>query len=339
MRILIADDNPSHLRLLNAFLVMWNYEVVLACDGEEACNILLGQDTPKLAILDWMMPGMDGPEICREVRKHSERAYVYILLLTAVFDKNILIMGLEAGADDYLTKPFEGNELKARLRTGRRILELQEQLVSVNETLQFQLGHDSLTGMQSRASILETLRIELMRSQRERTTVGILMTDLDHFKQINDTYGHLAGDTVLREAAKRMRASVRPYDAVGRFGGEEFLILMPGCDIPRALSRAEGLRNAIAKEPVDTPEGMITVTLSLGVTVGGGANPGELEGHLRAADVALYEAKTKGRNQVALSTQSHELLTKSFEESAPEGIIGERIVRQIGSPGKGKGMS
>ncbi|MGA3324540.1 MAG: diguanylate cyclase [Terriglobia bacterium] len=301
MRILIADDNPSHLRLLNAFLVMWNYEVVLARDGKEACNILLGQDAPKIAILDWMMPGMDGPEICREVRKQSERAYVYILLLTAVFEKSILILGLEAGADDYLTKPFEGNELKARLRTGRRILELQEQLVSVKETSQIQLGHDPLTGLQSRASILETLRVELMRSQREQAMVGIVMTDLDQFQQINDTHGRLAGDAVLREVAKRMRASVRPYDAVGRFGREQFLILMPGCDIPGAVSRAEELRNAIGKEPVDTPEGMITVTLSLGVTVSGGANPADSEGHLRAAEMALHEAKTKGGNQVGLS--------------------------------------
>jgi diguanylate cyclase (GGDEF)-like protein len=303
VRILVADDDPINRRLLQTSLVRWNYEVILARDGQEAWNILLREDAPRLAILDWMMPGMDGPEICREVRKSNFKFYTYILLLTANLRKEDIIVGLEAGADDYLTKPFEGNELKARLRTGRRILELQEQLLSATDALQFQLATDPLTGMLSRVAILETMRIELIRSEREGTTVGILMADLDHFKHVNDTYGHLAGDTVLREAAKRMRSSVRPYDAVGRYGGEEFLIVMPGCDISSAKTRAEGLRNAVGKEPVDAPEGMIPVTLSLGITVGGGAKPAGLEGLLRAADAALYEAKNRGRNQVAVSVE------------------------------------
>jgi diguanylate cyclase (GGDEF)-like protein len=304
VKILVADDDPINRRLLQTCLVRWNYEVILARDGEEAWNILLREDAPKLAILDWMMPGMDGPDICREVRKRNFKFYTYILLLTSNLRKEDIIVGLEAGADDYLTKPFEGNELKARLRTGRRILELQEQLLSATDALQFQLATDPLTGLLSRVAILDTMRIELIRSEREGTTVGILMADLDHFKQVNDTYGHLAGDTVLREAAKRMRSSVRPYDAVGRYGGEEFLIVLPGCDISSATRRAEGLRIAIGKGPVDAPEGMIPVTLSLGVTVGGGAKPADLEGLLRAADAALYDAKNKGRNQVAVSTQT-----------------------------------
>ena len=329
MKILIADDDPINRRLLQVSLVKWNYEVILASDGEEAWNILLGEDAPRLAILDWMMPGMDGPEICREVRKRNFKFYSYILLLTGNFRKQDIIVGLEAGADDYLTKPFEANELRARLRTGRRILELQEQLLSANDALQFQLGHDPLTGILSRAAILDTLRIELIRSQRERTIVAILMADLDHFKRVNDTYGHLAGDIVLRETAKRMRSSVRPYDAVGRYGGEEFLIAMPGCDISGAMSRAEGLRNAIAKEPVDTPEGMIPVTISVGVTVGGGVKPVELEGLLRIADAALYEAKSRGRNQVAVSKQNQELFAKPSQESVPEATIVKRMAGQI----------
>ena len=303
MKILVADDDPINRRLLQTSLARWNYEVILARDGQEAWNILQREDAPKLAILDWMMPGMDGPDICREVRKRNFKFYTYILLLTSNLRNEDIIVGLEAGADDYLTKPFEGNELKARLRTGRRILELQEQLLSATDALQFQLATDPLTGMLSRVAILETMRIELIRSEREGTTVGILMADLDHFKHVNDTYGHLAGDTVLREAAKRMRSSVRPYDAVGRYGGEEFLIVMPGCDITSATTRAEGSRIAIGKQPVDAPEGMIPVTVSLGVAVGGGAKLLDLEGLLRAADTALYDAKNKGRNQVAVSMQ------------------------------------
>jgi two-component system cell cycle response regulator len=311
MRILVADDDRISRRLLEAFLIQLDYQVVLARDGVEAWEILQQKNSPRLAILDWMMPGMDGTQVCRELRKHSEMTYVYILLLTKKNDQAEVITGLDAGADDYLTKPVEGNELKARLRTGRRILELQERLLSANDALHFQLAHDPLTGILSRAAILETLRLELIRSQRERTTVGILMADVDHFKQVNDTYGHLAGDAVLRETAKRMRSSVRPYDAFGRYGGEEFLIVMPGCDICGTTSRAEALRNAIGREPVDTPEGMIPVTLSLGVTVGGGANPAELAELLRAADAALYEAKNGGRNRVVMAGQGQGLLPQS----------------------------
>lgn len=304
MKILVADDDPINRRLLQVSLVHWNYEVILARDGGEAWDVLQREDAPKLAILDWMMPGMDGLEICREVRKRNDKFYTYIILLTANIRKEDIIVGLEAGADDYLTKPFERNELKARLRTGRRILELQEQLLSATDALQNQLAHDPLTGMLSRTAILETLRIELIRSQREQTTVGILMADVDHFKLVNDTYGHMAGDTVLREVTKRMHSSVRPYDAVGRYGGEEFLIVLPGCDISGMSMWAERMRNAIGKVPVDAPEGMISVTLSVGATVGGGTIPAELEGLLRTADAALYEAKNRGRNRVAVSTPS-----------------------------------
>jgi two-component system cell cycle response regulator len=313
MKILIADDDRASIRLLEAFLAKWDYQAVPAHDGEEAWHILQQKDSPKLAILDWMMPGMDGTQVCREIRQHTEMAYVYVVLLTGKNQKNEMIAGLEAGADDYLTKPIDGNELKARLRAGRRILELQDRLLAANHALQFQAAHDPLTGVLSRAAILETLRLELLRSQREQTTVGIVLADLDHFKQVNDTYGHLAGDSVLQEAARRMRSAVRPYDAVGRYGGEEFLIVMPGCDISGTMSRAEGLRNAVGKGPVDAPEGVIPVTLSLGVTVGGGADLAESAELLRAADAALYDAKKNGRNRAAVSGEGGELSADSSQ--------------------------
>lgn len=306
MKVLVADDDSISRRLLETFLAKWDYEVVVACDGAAAWQILQREDAPKLAILDWMMPGMDGVQICRELRKRNKECYIYTLLLTAKFQKTDIIAGLNAGADDYLTKPFDSSELKARLRAGRRIIELQERVRSAYDKLHFQASHDALTGVMSRAAVLEILQTELTRAQRQGTTLGILMADLDHFKRVNDTYGHLAGDAVLREVATRMHSSVRPYDNVGRYGGEEFLIVLPGCDIVTAMSRAEGLRLAIGQQPIETSEGMIPVTLSVGVTVGGGPKSADLEWLLRAADVALYQAKNGGRNQVEISWKDRE---------------------------------
>lgn len=311
MKALIADDDPIGRRLLETFLAQWDYEVVVARDGMEAWNILQHNDAPKLAILDWIMPGMDGIQICRELRRRHGGSYIYSLLLTAKFQKTDIIAGLNAGADDYLTKPFDASELKARLRAGRRILELEEHLRSAYDKLQFQATHDPLTGVLSRAAILGTMQTELTRAQRQGTTIGILLADLDHFKRVNDTYGHLAGDAVLREVAQRMRSSVRPYDMVGRYGGEEFLVVLPGCSVEQAMSRAEELRLSVGRRPIETSEGIIPMTLSLGVTVGGGLQSGDLEWLLRAADVALYQAKNGGRNQVEVSWKDLEGLAAS----------------------------
>ena len=330
MKILVADDDPINRRLLEAFLVKNDYEVILARDGQQAWDILRLPDSPQLAILDWSMPGMDGTQICRELRRQTDRGYVYVLLLTSMSREIEMLEGLEAGADDYLTKPFKGPELKARLRTGRRILALQEQLLSANTALHYQLAHDALTGAFSRAAIMEKLRMELTRSRREKTTVGILMADLDRFKEINDTYGHLAGDQILREAAKRMRASVRPYDAVGRCGGEEFLIVMPGCDAASAMNRAEELRKAIGDTPVEIPEEKVSLTISLGVSVG--ADPDDVELLLRAADNALYEAKNLGRNRVALASREYTIPQHPAPDSETQNAD-EENTRQMGGSG------
>ena len=316
MKILVADDDLINRRLLETFLKKWSYDVVLAGDGEQAWNILRQEGAPKLAILDWIMPGMDGPQICRELRKRGSQPYTYVLLLTANFQKEDVIAGLEAGADDYLTKPFHTNELRARLRSGRRILALQEQLIAARDVMEFHATHDSLTGLQNRASILETLRSELARARREGSTVGVLMGDLDHFKNVNDTYGHLVGDAVLREAANRLRSCVRTYDSIGRYGGEEFLVVLPSCDSASAVGRADQLRIAMAKKPMDTPEGLINVTLSLGVTTGGGPQPPDISSLLRAADGALYEAKKAGRNQVELAAAHREQLPGLADKTA-----------------------
>jgi two-component system cell cycle response regulator len=298
VRVLIADDDNVNRRILESFLEKWGYEVQAATDGDEAWQMLQAEDAPRLVILDWMMPGLDGAQVCREVRKRNERAYTYILLLTAKFQKKDILEGLEAGADDYLTKPFDSAELRARLRTGRRILELQEELLQARDRLQYQASHDSMTGIWNHAAILEILNAEMARSRREDLSLGIVMLDLDHFKDVNDRYGHLAGDSVLREAARRMRARLRPYDTIGRYGGEEFLIVFPGCDRDCAMRQAERLRLAISEAPMDVPEGKIPITVSLGVSLVHGKDNLEVAELMRATDLALYRAKELGRDRV-----------------------------------------
>ncbi len=321
MKILVADDDPINRRLLETFLVKWNYEVVVACDGNEAWNILSQKDAPNLAILDWMMPGLDGTEVCRRIRNRSDESYVYILLLTAKFQKADIVEGLDAGADDYLSKPFDAKELKARLWAGNRVLGLEKRLRSAYENLLFHASHDSLTGGWNRVAILETLRTEVARAQRQGTALSIIMADLDHLKHVNDTYGHLAGDAILRETATRMQACVRPYDAVGRYGGAEFLIVVPQCDSSVAASRAEDLRAAITSTPMDTPNGAVPVTVSLGVAIGGGAISMEVESLLRTADEALYQAKIAGRNRAVVCRIEEGLLPDSGQEPCAEKVL------------------
>jgi two-component system, cell cycle response regulator len=274
----------------------------VATEGEEAWAILQGNDAPRLAILDWMMPGRDGIDICRSVRQRKGRPYVYIILLTARGQKEDIVEGLEAGADDYVTKPFDPYELRARLRAGRRIVELQEQLLQAREALRDQASRDPLTGLWNHGTILSTLRKEVARASRTRGPFAVAMADVDRFKVINDTYGHPAGDSVLREAARRLRGALRTYDSLGRYGGDEFLAVIPGCD-PEGVARfAESFRARIDRKAVETPEGMIPVTLSLGLVALANLRDVRAETLIRVADAALYRAKIAGRNRVAVAT-------------------------------------
>jgi diguanylate cyclase (GGDEF)-like protein len=270
------------------------YETQIVADGAEALRVLEQKESPKLVILDWMMPNMDGVEVCRAIKKRAAEPYVYIILLTAKGHQEEINEGLEAGADDYITKPFDLQELKARLRVGKRILELHEQLVS-------QATRDSLTSLLNRSAILEVLQKELIRSVREKTPVAAIMTDLDHFKHVNDTYGHLAGDAVLREAARRLSASLRAYDSVGRYGGEEFLVVAPSCGGAGGADVAERLRESISGAPIDASGHAIVVTMSFGVAAT--CDIKQVNQLLRMADDALYAAKKAGRNRVEVNSE------------------------------------
>jgi diguanylate cyclase (GGDEF)-like protein len=298
VKILIAEDDRLSRRMLEAILTESGYEVQLAYDGREALRMLQSPDAPQLAILDWMMPVLDGIQVCREVRKGGQQPYTYILILTSRDHKKDIIEGLDAGADDYLVKPFDAHELRARLRAGCRILDLQNQLIAAREALREQATHDMLTGLLNRGTILELLRRELSRGERDGTGMGVVLADLDHFKSINDTHGHLAGDGVLRETARRMRGALRAHDLIGRYGGEEFLLLLPGCDLATATALADRLRKCVAASPVILAEGPVPVTMSLGVAASDEPQMAEAETMLRVADTALYRAKRAGRNRV-----------------------------------------
>jgi diguanylate cyclase (GGDEF)-like protein len=298
IRVLAAEDNPVFQTMLRSLLTKWGYDPVIARDGAEAWRALDSEGAPRLAILDWMMPGMDGVEICRRVRAAAREPYIYIVLLTARTDSRDLVEGMEAGADDYLTKPFAAHELRVRLRAGRRILDLQSQLMAAREALRIQATYDNLTGIANRGTILDALHAELSRASRERRPVAVLMSDIDRFKSINDTYGHQAGDDILREAAHRMKSAIRAYDSVGRYGGEEFLVMLPGCDAEGARAQAERIREAFVSEPFLARGKLLPVTCSFGVSFRERGLPEDADALIREADVALYAAKANGRNRV-----------------------------------------
>jgi two-component system cell cycle response regulator len=316
-RILIAEDDPVSCRVLRAVLEKWKYQVVVATDGLEAFRILEADDAPSLAVLDWMMPGMEGPEVCRRVRQQLGRPYVYILLLTGRSLKGDLLRGLALGADDYLTKPFDAQELRARLHVGQRILDLQQKLIAAREELRFRATYDALTELSNRGVTLDAIRREHSRRARECGSFGLILADLDHFKAVNDTYGHFSGDAVLKETARRMSDCVRKYDTVGRYGGEEFLILVPASDGPGTMGMAERIRRAIESRPMGIDQGEISITASFGVAVCTDDHPHDLPTLLRLADEALYRAKEQGRNRVELCRDDTETAPASVVVPAP----------------------
>jgi two-component system, cell cycle response regulator len=299
LKVLAAEDNPVFRTMLSNMLSKWGYQPVLARDGNQAWEALQSPDGPQLAILDWMMPGLNGVDICRNIRAAGQERYVYILLLTARTDSQDLVEGMDAGADDYVTKPFQAHELRVRLRAGRRIIELQQELLTTREALREQATHDGLTGLLNRSVILDTLRKELSRAGREGHPLSVLMVDVDRFKLVNDEHGHSTGDAVLREVAARMQSAVRSYDSVGRCGGEEFLIVLPGCDGDGAFTQAERVRETIAASPMVSGPLRLPVTCSIGAASRLHPTGDDADGLLREADMALYRAKDDGRNRVA----------------------------------------
>lgn len=286
----MAEDDLTSRTILVSILRKNGFEVIPTRDGNEAWDAMRKPDAPRLAILDWVMPGLDGIEVCVKIREIEADQPPYIIMLTSLGDEGHLIEGLNKGANDYLSKPFKPGELLARIRVAERVLGLQERLATEAST-------DPLTGLANRASLGRTLRKELARTCRDGSHVGVAMMDIDLFKRVNDTYGHAVGDEVLVIFARRCEEVLRVYDTVGRYGGEEFLVIVSDCDPDDKFW--ERLRLAICSKPFETRAGEIPVSVSIGVTCGAGDVPPE--DLVREADVALYKAKAEGRNRVVKS--------------------------------------
>jgi len=300
MKVLIADDENITRRRLEKLLTDMGFEVVSCKDGLDAWKVIESKKAPSLLILDWMMPGMDGVEICRKVRKLAREPYTFILLLTSKGKQDDFVKGMDAGADDYITKPFDQNELRVRLKAGKRIIELNEELLTVRDNFEKQAIHDELTGLYNRHYMLETLKKEFARAQRYKTDLSCLLLDLDCFKDINDSFGHTFGDHVLREFSKGLRKNARETDIPIRYGGEEFMVLLPNTGIAGAQKLAEKIRTTCEKKKYDDGKNSTTVTVSIGIASIKQHHLTESKEIIACADKALYRSKAEGRNRVTV---------------------------------------
>ncbi|MBK9710318.1 MAG: diguanylate cyclase [Kouleothrix sp.] len=294
MHVLIVDDDPVQRRILRSQLVRLGYDVREAADGDQAWTQLQQESAP-IVITDWMMPQLDGPALIAQIRAAELPGYTYVILLTAKDHREDVVIGLEAGADDYLTKPCDAHELRARVAIGARIVDLERRLRAARDT-------DVLTGLRNRGAIAAAAEAELARSQRSTQPLSVALLDIDHFKLVNDRYGHQAGDQALRLVANVVRQHVRPYDVVGRWGGEELLLVLADTTLAAATTVAERVRAKIAATPLSWSEGsQIAVTASLGVVSTETSGAITLEQLVHDADAALYRAKADGRDCVRVA--------------------------------------
>ena len=299
MQVLLVEDSPVYRKLIGDHLGDWGFSVKTVGTGSEAWGVLQQSGSPKLVLLDWVLPDLDGIELCQRIRKAgSSQEYVYVILLTGKEGHQDMLEAMQAGADDYLNKPFDALELKARILVGQRILKLQEELISARESMRHAATHDFLTGLMNRGETLEFLNRELARGRREHNPVGIILADIDNFKDVNDSLGHLFGDEALKEIGKRFKSKLRVYNGIGRYGGEEFLLVLPGCNLDNTLKRANDLREYVASKPVTAYGSEKVITISMGISVWDHSSNSDAGTLLSQADRGLYKAKANGRNRV-----------------------------------------
>src|SRR6476620_329655 len=290
MKILIVDDDALIRLALHKLLTDCGWQVITATNGEEAYDLMQGDKAARLVIIDWVMPGMSGIELCRKLRDSEKTTRTHIIMLTGHCTTEDMVTGLDAGADDFISKPFNIKELQARIRAAERLIGLQDELL-------MQASLDELTRVLNRSGIHDAMNRAIVHATQEHKPISIVLADVDRFKQVNDTYGHPVGDAVLRVVAYRLAARLRPCDKIGRYGGEEFLIILPCCNPHNAMDVSERIRAYVASEPILTSAGALSATVSLGVA-GGYAHRVSIEGLIGKADKALYRAKRAGRNRV-----------------------------------------
>jgi len=297
MRVLIAEDDAVSRKILEASLRRWGHEVIAVDNGDDAWRILSGDDPPRIAVIDWMMPGLDGPEICEQLQLREEQPFTFVLILTAKDNTDDIVSALNSGADDYLTKPYHPQELRSRLGAGIRLVNLTLELEEANQKL-FEAAHtDFLTRIPNRNAIITRLTDQLSRSRRAGTPFVVALGDIDHFKLVNDEHGHKTGDDVLIQVAQRLEDVKREYDAVGRYGGEEFLLVLEDVDEESILPVTERFRMSVCEKPIESDGKILPVTMSIGAIWVPPENTAGLDILLHEADVLLYRAKSEGRNR------------------------------------------
>ena len=297
MKILIIEDELIFRRMVKKYLLEAGYEIVEAEDGLSAWE-LFQKEPFQLVITDWMMPGLDGPALVQKIRTSGQKSYTYIIMLTAMDNKDNIVLGLESGADEYLTKPFNSRELIARVASGMRILRLEEELMQARIQMEALAMHDGLTGLLNRRAIEEYAEAEFNMAGRKKQAMSVILLDIDHFKNVNDRFGHKFGDVVLRQVAQTLKEDLRNYDRVGRWGGEEFLLILPGTELKDAVTVAERLRSKTAAVQTSLENGE---TFSIHISLGTACTTGQFQSLAKlidAADQALYQAKQSGRNRV-----------------------------------------
>jgi len=314
MRILIAEDDFTSRTMLAAVLRKGGHEVVEAINGAEAWQVLQQPDAPKMAIIDWMMPEMDGLELVHRVRGLPTDQPPYLIMLTSKGEKADIIAGLDAGANDYLGKPFDPGELRARVNVGFRMVEMQAALIESREALAHQATHDPLTGMFNRRAILDHLHKRLAHARRHGQPLAVGICDIDHFKRINDTHGHQTGDDILCGLAARLKQCLRDDDTVGRMGGEEFLIVSTMRAATDGLALFARIRAQVAETALESRSGDLHITLSIGVAIA--LVSSTVDSLLERGDLALYQAKNEGRNRVVFAP-SLPSAASSGNEQAP----------------------